>query len=241
VTPAPIGISTAVERVRWDPWDDVATLLPRSYAEAVQRAGGLALLLPPDPVAVEEPDLVLDRLGGLILAGGSDIDPGLYGADPHPETGRTWPERDRFEVALARRAVERELPVLGICRGMHVLNVALGGNLIQHVPEVLGHADHRHTPGAFGDHEVRLGPGSRAEEAAGSSRLTVKSHHHQGVDELGTGLRASGWSHGDDLVEAIELRDHPFALGVLWHPEEDSGSRVVPSLVSAAELGGGAA
>ena len=236
----PIGISTAVEKVRWDPWESVATMLPRS-ADAVQRAGGLALLLPPDPAATEEPDLLLDRIGGLILSGGSDVDPATYGADPHPKTGRTWPERDRFEIALARRAVERKLPLLGICRGMHVLNVALGGNLIQHVPEVLGHADHRHTPGAFGDHEVRLEPGSRAEEAAGSSRLTVKSHHHQGVDELGTRLRASGWSHGDDLVEAIELRDHPFALGVLWHPEEDSGSQMIPSLVSAAERSGGAA
>lgn len=236
---AAIGISTAVERVRWDPWDDVATLLPRSYADAVQRAGGLALLLPPDPGAAEEPDPLLDRIDGLILGGGSDLDPSFYGAEPHPETGRTWPERDGFEIALAQRAIERELPVLGICRGMHVLNAALGGNLHQHLPDVLGHGDHRHTPGAFGDHEVRLEPGSLAAKAAGTSRLAVKSHHHQGVDQLGDGLVASGWSHGDDLVEALELAEHPFALGVLWHPEEDSGSNVIPSLVAAADRGGG--
>jgi putative glutamine amidotransferase len=238
VASAPIGISTAVEKIRWDPWEDEATFLPRSYASGVQRAGGLALLLPPDPAAAKEPDLLLERLGGLILSGGSDLDPETYGAAAHPETGRTWPERDRFEIALARRAIERELPVLGICRGMHVLNVALGGTLHQHLPEVLGHGEHRHTPGAFGDHDVRLEPGSLAARAAGTTRLTVKSHHHQGVDELGAGLVASGWSQGEDLVEAVELRDRPFALGVLWHPEEDSGSRVVESLVAAADAGG---
>ena len=234
---AAIGISAAVERVRWDPWEEVATLLPRSYGDAVQRAGALAMLLPPDPAATEEPDLLLDRLDGLILAGGSDLDPATYGADPHPATGTTWPERDRFEIALARRAVERELPVLGICRGMHVLNVALGGTLVQHLPDVLGHGDHRHTPGSFGDHEVRLEPGSAAAEAAGTTRLVVKSHHHQGLDELGADLVASGWSSEDDLVEAVELSDHRFAIGVLWHPEEDSGSRLFGSLVAAARAG----
>ena len=238
---APIGISTAVEEVRWDPWEEVATFLPRSYAAGVQRAGGVALLLPPDDAATEDPDRVLDLLGGLILSGGADLDPESYGAARHPETGRTWPERDRFEIALARRAVERELPVLGICRGMHVLDVALGGTLVQHLPDVLGHSDHRHTPGSFGDHEVRLEPGSLAERAAGMERLAVKSHHHQGLDELGAGLVASGFSYGEELVEAVELPGHPFALGVLWHPEEDSGSRVVQSLVAAAESREGSA
>jgi putative glutamine amidotransferase len=241
VANAPIGISTAVEEVRWDPWESVATMLPRSYSDAVQRAGGLALLLPPDPAATEEPDLLLDGVAGLILSGGSDVDPGTYGAERNAKTGRTWPERDRFETALGRRAVERGLPVLGICRGMHVLNVALGGNLIQHLPDVLGHSDHRHTPGAFGDHEVRLEPGSLAARASGMTRVAVKSHHHQGLDELGSGLVPTGWSGGDDLVEAVELRDHPFALGVLWHPEEDSGSRLVASLVEAADAVEGAA
>jgi putative glutamine amidotransferase len=132
------------------------------------------------------------------------------------------------------------MPVLGICRGMQILNLARGGTLVQHLPDLLGHGNHRHTPGAFSDHEVRLEPGSLAEAAAGAERVTVKSHHHQGVDELGEGLTVTGWSVPDDLVEAIELRDHPFALGVLWHPEEDERSRVVEALVAAARAGVGA-
>jgi putative glutamine amidotransferase len=125
------------------------------------------------------------------------------------------------------------MPVLAICRGMEVLNVARGGTLVPHLPDRLGHDDHRHTPGAFGDHEVRLEPGSLAARAAGADRITVKSHHHQGVDELGEGVRATGWAVGDGLVEAVELADHSFALGVLWHPEEDGRSRVIGSLVEA--------
>ncbi len=147
-------------------------MLPRSYATAVQAAGGLALLLPPDQVVAEAPDPLLDRLDALILAGGSDVDPATYGAAPHPETGGTWPERDRFEVALARGALEREMPLLGVCRGMQIVNVALGGTLVQHLPDALGSDEHRHTPGAFADHEVRLEPGSLA---AGAGRAASGS------------------------------------------------------------------
>jgi putative glutamine amidotransferase len=229
-----VGICVALERVRWGPWEDAVTMLPRSYAAAVQAAGALALLLPPDQVAAEAPDLLLERIDALILAGGSDMDPSTYGARPHPETTGIWPERDRFELGLGRGALERGMPVLGICRGMQVLNVARGGTLIQHLPDHLGHDEHRHTPGAFGDHEVRLEPGSRAVRAAGGERITVKSHHHQGIDRLGEGFVASGWAVGDDLVEAIELADQPFVLGVLWHPEEDDRSGVVGALVGAA-------
>ena len=163
-------------------------MAPRSYATAVQAAGAAALLLPPDAAAIEAPDTLLDRIDALLLAGGADVDPGCYGAEPHAETSGTWPERDRFEIALTRRALERGMPVLGICRGMQLLNVAAGGTLVQHLPDVVGNSDHRHTPGAFGDHEVRLAPGSCAARAAGAERLTVKSHHHQGVDRLGAGL-----------------------------------------------------
>jgi putative glutamine amidotransferase len=209
-------------------------MLPRSYATAVQAAGGLALLLPPDEDATEAPDPLLDRLDALILAGGSDADPATYGAAPHLETGGTWPERDRFELALARRALEREMPLLGVCRGMAIVNVALGGTLVQHLPDSLGGDEHRRTQGAFGEHEVRLEPGSLAAKAAGGERIIAKSHHHQGVGELGEGLVASGWSVSDDLVEAIELPAHRFALCVLWHPEEDGQSRVIASLVEAA-------
>jgi putative glutamine amidotransferase len=209
-------------------------MAPRSYATAVQRAGALALLLPPDDAVAEAPEELLDRIDALILAGGSDLDPGAYGARPHPETRDTWPERDRFELGLARGALERGMPVLGICRGMQILNVARGGTLVQHLPDLLGNDEHRHTPGAFGDHEVRLEPGSLAARAAGAERTTVKSHHHQGINKVGEGLVASGWSVSDDLVEAIELPDRPFALGVMWHPEEDERSRIVGALVAAA-------
>ena len=226
-----VGICAAVEQVRWGAWDTVVTMAPRAYTQAVQAAGGLALILPPDDGVLETPDEVLDQLDALLLAGGSDIDPASYGAKPHPETNRTRPERDRFELALTHRALERDMPVLGICRGMQLLNVACGGTLEQHLPDVVGHNDHRHTPGSFADHEVRLVPGSLAERAAGGERLTVKSHHHQGIAELGEGLEATGWAVEDETVEAVELADRRFALGVLWHPEEEMKSRVVAALV----------
>lgn len=230
-----IGICAAVERVRWAAWDETVTMAPRAYATAVQATGALALLLPPDPSAIEDPDRLLDRLDGLMLAGGSDVDPATYGARPHPETKGVWPERDAFELALARRALEREVPVLGICRGMQMLNIACGGTLTQHLPEHLaGDERHRHTPGTYGDHDVALEPGSRAARAAGAERLAVKSHHHQGVDRIGEGLIVSGRSVPDDIVEAFELADRRYALGVLWHPEEDVKDRVIASLVDAA-------
>jgi putative glutamine amidotransferase len=212
-------------------------MTPRSYVSAVQAAGGLAVLLPPDDAAAEDPDELLDRLDGLLLAGGTDVDPAAYGARPHPELGNTVPERDRFELALAHRALERGLPLLAICRGMQMLNVACGGTLVQHVPDVVGHEEHRHTPGQFADHEVRLEAGSIAARAAGADRLAVKSHHHQGVDEVGEGLVATAWADGDGLVEAIEDRGRRFALGVLWHPEEDESSRLIAALVEEARAG----
>jgi putative glutamine amidotransferase len=233
MTPA-VGICAAVERVRWGVWEETVNLMPRSYAVAVQRAGALALLLPPDEALVEDPDRVLDRIDALVLAGGADVDPASYGAAPHPETKGTWPERDRFELALAGRAVERDMPLLGICRGMQMLNVARGGTLVQHLPEVVGHEGHRRVPGTFGEHEVTLAPGSLAAEAAGAERLAVRSHHHQGVDRLGEGLEVTGRSLEDDLIEAVELPGSRFALGVIWHPEEDVRDRVIGGLVDAA-------
>lgn len=223
-----------MESAAWGAWQVLANLSPRSYSLAVQAAGGVALVLPPDDAVAERPDELLDFLDGLILAGGSDVDPASYGARPHPETRGTCPERDRFELALAHRALERELPVLGVCRGMQMLNVACGGTLVQHLPDELGSDRHRHTPGAFGDHEVRIEPGTLAARAVGAERTAVKSHHHQGVGELGEGLVVTGWSVEDDLPETIELPGKPYVLGVLWHPEEDEHSRVVGSLVEAA-------
>jgi len=232
-----IGLCAAIEQARYGPWDKVAVFLPRSYTDAVQGAGGAAVLLPPDPKTAEAPAELLDRLDALVLAGGSDVDPGAYGAERHLKTARTWPERDRFELALAREALERDLPLLGICRGMQVLNVARGGTLVQHLPEELGDERHLALPGTWAEHEVRLGPGSLAARAAGAERLTAKTHHHQGVAELGDGVVATGWSEGDEVVEAVELPDRGFALGVLWHPEEVEGDRVIGALVKAARGG----
>jgi putative glutamine amidotransferase len=232
--PPVIGICTAIEQAAWGAWSLLCNLSPRAYSLAVQRAGGIAILLPPDDAVAESPDRVLDLVDALVLAGGADVDAASYGAVPHPETTNTRPERDRFELAIGHRALERDMPLLGICRGMQMLNVATGGTLDQHLPDGLGHDGHRHTPGTFGDHAVRLEPGSLAARAVGAKEAEVKSHHHQGVSELGEGVVVSGHAVEDDTVEAIELPDRRFALGVLWHPEGDERSRVIAALVEAA-------
>ncbi len=231
-----IGICTALERAQWGMWDRRAALLPYDYIVAIQAAEGLAFMIPPDARLAEEPGDALDRLDGLILAGGADIDPSSYGAKPHPKTNRTVPERDRSEIGLARGAIERDMPVLGICRGMQLINVALGGTLHQHVPELTGHEDHRRNPGSFddSDHDVRLEPGSLAALAAGEELHGTKSHHHQGVDEIGEGLVVTGYSTLDELPEAIEAPSRRFVLGVQWHPEADERSRVIGALVDRA-------
>jgi putative glutamine amidotransferase len=232
-----IGLCTALERARWTVWDQEAVLLPRSYIDAVQRGGGLAVMLPPDGRLVEEPAQALDLLDGLVLAGGADIDPRSYGAAPHEQTTGTVPERDAFEIALVRAAIERDIPVLGICRGMQLLNVACGGTLLQHLPERFGHHEHRRVVGSFdgADHDVELREGSLAHRVAGEARHATKSHHHQGIDALGEGLVVSGTSALDGLPEAIELPGATFVLGVQWHPEADEASSVVGALVAAAE------
>ena len=206
-----IGVCTALEPARFGVWDGIDTLLlDRQYVDAVQRAGGVALMLPPDPAA--------------------------YGAEPHPRTDPPSSERDAFEIALARRALERDIPLLGICRGMQVMNVARGGTLVQDLPEHVGHENHRRTPGTFAgnDHPVRLGEESLAAASAGEVRHATLSHHHQGVDRIGDGFAVSGWSDGDDVPEAIEDPGLGFALGVQWHPEADPDSQVVAALVEAA-------
>jgi putative glutamine amidotransferase len=231
-----IGLCLALERARFGAWDAEAVLLPRSYPDAVQAAGGIAILLAPDPLLTAEPDRVLDLLDGLILAGGRDVDPVTYGEDPHPLTDESRPERDHFELALATRAMERDIPFLGICRGMQVMNVARGGTLVQDLPEQLGHEHHRRTMGTFegNDHPVRLESGSLAARAAGERDHGTLSHHHQGVGEIGDGLSVTGWSHDDELPEALEDPERRFALGVQWHPEADGESRVIAALVEEA-------
>jgi putative glutamine amidotransferase len=231
-----IGLCTALERARWSHWDQQAALLPRSYMLAVQRAGGIAVMLPPDPRAGEEAGAWIDIVDALVLAGGADVDPGTYGAEPDPHTTHTVPERDAFEVALALCAMERDVPLLGICRGMQVMNVARGGTLIQHLPDDVGHTDHRRSLGTFenADHDVRLAGGSLAERAARERIHSTKSHHHQGVDELGEGFEITGWATIDDLPEAIEDPARRFALGVQWHPEADPTSHLIAALVEEA-------
>lgn len=227
-----IGVCAAVEPASFGPWtDEPAVLLPLSYSRAIQAAGGMVAMLPPDEGAADTPDDVLDRLDGLVLGGGSDLDASSHGSAPHPKTVGSNLNRDRFEIALARRALQRDLPLLGVCRGMQVLNVATGGTLEQHLPDRLGHDSHRPVPGSWAEHEITLEPGSLAARAAGTDHLTVKSHHHQGVGELGEGVAVSGWADDRETIEAIELPDHSFALGVLWHPEEDAEDRVIPSLL----------
>jgi putative glutamine amidotransferase len=232
-----IGLCAALERAQWSVWDQQVILLPRNYIDAVQQAGGFALILAPDRRLIEDPDEALQLIDGLVLAGGADIDPGSYGEQAHAETVGTVPERDRFEIALTAAAIERDLPVLGICRGMQLINVARGGTLLQHLPDQFGHHEHRRVVGSFdgADHDVQLLAGTLALRVAGEARHATKSHHHQGVDRLGEGLVVSGISALDGLPEAIELPERQFVLGVQWHPEADALSPVVGALVQAAD------
>jgi putative glutamine amidotransferase len=220
-----------IELASWTVWSEVeVNISQRTYSRGIAEAGGLPLILPPDDASAEALGGVLDLLDGLVLAGGSDIDPASYGAEPDPRTSNARPERDRFELALTREALQRDLPVLGICRGMQLLNVACGGTLEQHVsdPEL-----HLHTPGQFADHDVRLEPGSLAADAVGAERVSVRSHHHQGVDKLGDGLVATGWADPGETVEAVEAQDRRWALGILWHTEEERRSPVLAALTEA--------
>ncbi|HEX3294926.1 MAG TPA: gamma-glutamyl-gamma-aminobutyrate hydrolase family protein [Solirubrobacterales bacterium] len=230
-----IGVCAAIERASFGVWsDEPATVLPLSYSRAIHGAGGMMAMLPPDRRSSEDPRDLLDRIDALVLGGGADMDAESQGVEAHPETIGTNPDRDRFEIALALGALDRGMPLLGVCRGMQVLNVACGGTLDQHIPDRLGHEIHRPVPGAWAEHEVRIEPGSLAAEAAGTERLTVKSHHHQGIDRIADALTATAWATDDESVEAIESGDGGFALGVLWHPEEDATDAIIPSLISRA-------
>lgn len=210
-----IGITTYVTPARWSYWDLEAALIPQDYVNAVDRAGGRPLLVPPTTEGVEE---TLDVLHGLLLTGGSDLDPALYGQEPHPETFGVHALRDEAELALLEGALERDMPVFGICRGIQVINVGRGGDLHQHLPEVVGHEGHKHDPpGQFLEHDVEIEPDTRLAAVLGR-RTRVMSHHHQALRRLGEGLVEA--AHAEDgTVEAIEARDRRFVLGVLWHPE----------------------
>jgi putative glutamine amidotransferase len=224
-----IGITAYAEQARWGVWEAPAALIPLAYVNAIERAGGRPLLVPPSEDAIEETLAVLD---GLLFSGGSDIDPDTYGAEPHPETNGVHPERDQAELALLEAALARDMPVLAVCRGSQVLNVALGGDLVQHLPEVLGHERHKHTPGVFADHDVEVLSGTKLQALVGD-HAPVKSHHHQGYGRIGEGLRAAARAE-DGTVEAIEDPERRFALGVLWHPEEGEDAALFEALVAEA-------
>jgi gamma-glutamyl-gamma-aminobutyrate hydrolase PuuD len=224
-----VGITTYKEPARWGPWDETVALIPWMYVEAIERAGGRALLVPPSEDGVEE---TLDALDGLIFSGGNDLGPETYGAEAHVETAGVRPERDRGELPLLEAALARDMPVLAVCRGSQVLNVARGGDLVQHLPEVVGDEKHKQTPGEFADHDVRVEPASRLGEVVGD-RAPVKSHHHQGYGRIGEGLREVAWA-GDGTVEALEDPDKRFAVGVLWHPEAGEDAALFEALVEQA-------
>ena len=224
-----IGITTYLTRARFGSWEEESALVPADYVRAVERAGGRALLVPPSEDGVEE---TLDALDGVVFSGGSDLDPSTYGQEPHEATGGIVEERDRAELALLQEALARDMPVLAVCRGSQVLNVALGGDLVQHLPDVVGDHKHKHTPGAYADHDVQLVPESRLASLLGD-HAPVKSHHHQGYGRVGEGLREVAWAD-DGTVEAIEDPQAPFVLGVLWHPEAGEDKSLFHALVEAA-------
>lgn len=224
-----VGITTYVEPARWGNWQLDAALIPFMYVQALERAGARPLLVPPSDDAVEE---TLDALDGLLLSGGADLDPESYGAEAHPQTSGVRPDRDRAELALLEGALARDMPVLAVCRGLQVLNVARGGDLVQHLPEVVGHEEHRAVPGVFSEHRVRIEERSRLGELLGD-RAPVQSHHHQGLGRVGRGLREVAWAD-DGTIEAVEDPSLRFAVGVLWHPEAGDDARLFEALVSEA-------
>lgn len=224
-----IGITTYREEAVWGVWRGEATLLPAQYPDAVWRAGGVPVLLPPLPDGAAE---VVAGIDGLVLAGGGDLDPARYGEAPHPLTGGVSAGRDAWEVEVLRAALDRGIPVLGVCRGLQVLNVVLGGSLHQHLPDVVGSQAHRPEPGTFGDVDVDV-TGGRLQELLGG-RTAVRCHHHQALDRLGTGLQVVARAP-DGTVEAVELTGDRFVVGVQWHPEEVGDDvRILQALVSEA-------
>ncbi|MFJ9948302.1 gamma-glutamyl-gamma-aminobutyrate hydrolase family protein [Kitasatospora sp. NPDC091207] len=207
-----IGITSYLDEAAWGVWRQPAAVLPRTYLDCVSRAGGTPVLLPPQDGGVER---LIGALDGLLLAGGADLDPALYGADPHPRTGRPQPQRDRWESELLAAALDRDLPVLGVCRGLQLLNVALGGDLVQHLPD----ESHQTLPAAYVRQEVTIRPGSRLGAVLGAS-ARVNCYHHQAVGRIGGGLLATARS-ADGGVEALELPGRTFTVAVQWHPETD--------------------
>ena len=228
-----IGITSYAQPARWGAWELPAALIPLSYVESVEQAGGRALIVPPSEEGIDE---TLDVLDAIIFSGGIDIDPAQYGAERHPATDPAQVHRDAGELRLLEAALDRDLPTLAICRGFQRLTVLRGGDLIQHLPEEVGHEGHRETPGVFAQHPVDVREGTRLEEILGSRHGSVRSSHHQGVGRVGEGLVESAFAE-DGSLEAIEDPSKTFALGVLWHPEmEADDKRLFEALVAEARV-----
>lgn len=225
-----IGITSYAQPARWGSWELPAALVPLDYVASVERAGGRALLVPPSTDAVDE---TLDVLHGVVFSGGIDIDPATYGAERHTATDPAQAHRDSGELALLTRALERDIPTLAICRGFQLLNVARGGDLVQHLPETVGHEGHRETLGAFSEHPVEVKEGTRLAGIIGARHDGVASSHHQGVGRVGEGLVETAWAE-DGSLEGLEDPDKRFAVGVLWHPEMDEDKRLFEALVDEA-------
>lgn len=222
-----IALTTYADYAEWRDWSRPAAVLPRSYVDVVERAGGCPVLLPPG-----RPTIATDALrgaDGLILTGGPDLDARLGPNGSSDDDGPVLPERDRWEAALLEVALKADMPTLGICRGMQLMNLYLGGRLHTHLPDFVGHDGHQVAPGVFGTHEVRLAEGSLTAAAMGL-RAQVPSYHHQGVALLGHDVDPVGWAD-DGIIEAIELRGHSFAVGVQWHPEENDDLALFRMLV----------
>jgi putative glutamine amidotransferase len=235
-----IGLTTYLERAKTGVWDVPASFLPKVYFDAVEKAGGIAVLLPPQAISDPIADRLLDSLDGLILTGGKDIEPSRYGQDAHPETDEPRRDRDAWEDTLLRRAIEREIPFLGICRGAQMLNIARGGTLHQHLPDVVGDRRYQAGEGIFNHVEVDVAKGSRLASLLSSFPETVTTtidvpvYHHQAIDALGAGLVVTARTP-DGTIEAVELESVPFGVAVQWHPEESADDiRLFAGLVEAA-------
>jgi putative glutamine amidotransferase len=224
-----IGITSYAQDAHWGVWHLPAALVPLAYVDAIEKAGGRALVIPPAEADIEE---TLDALHGIVFSGGADVDPAHYGADAHPETDVPQTRRDAGELALLRAALERDLPTLAICRGFQLLNVARGGDLVQHLPEAVGHDVHKQVPGEFAVHPVELKEGSKLAAIVGAGS-DVTSHHHQALGRVGDGLVETAWA-ADGTLEAVEDPSLRFAVGVQWHPEAGEDAALFEALVEQA-------
>ncbi len=224
-----IGITSYAQDARWGVWHIPAALVPLAYVEAVEHAGGRAVVIPPSEEGIDE---TLDAVDGMVFSGGADIDPVLYGADAHPETDVPHSHRDAGELALLNAALERDMPTLAICRGFQLLNIARGGDLIQHLPEEARHVVHRDVPGEFTHHPVEVKAGTRLASLLGDG-THVTSHHHQAIRRLGDGLVETAWAD-DGTLEALEDPSRRFVVGVQWHPEESEDRALFEALVAEA-------